>query len=166
MLIVLSGLPGTGKSALAEKIAQARRLSVLSVDPLESAMLRAGVARSFETGWAAYLVAEALADQCLALGLDALVDAVNGVEPARDLWRALAGKRQVDLRIIECTVSDPALHAARLASRDRGLARGEPTAEEVAERRAEWTPWPEVHLTLDAADGIEANLAQALVYLA
>ena len=58
MLIVLSGLPGTGKSAVADGIARALRLPVLSVDPLESAILQAGIPPSFETGLAAYLVAE------------------------------------------------------------------------------------------------------------
>jgi hypothetical protein len=51
VLIVLSGLPGTGKSTVADGIARALRLPVLSVDPLESAILRAGIAPSFKTGW-------------------------------------------------------------------------------------------------------------------
>jgi len=36
----------------------------------------------------------------------------------------------------------------------------------VERRRAEWTDWPEPHLTLDALDGIEVNVASALAYLA
>ena len=165
MLIVLSGLPGTGKSAVADGIARALRLPVLSVDPLESAMLRAGITPSFETGLAAYLAAETLADGYLAVGLDPIIDAVNSVEQAREMWRALARKHRVPLRIIECLVSDPAVHAARLVNRQRDLALGEPTADDVARRRAEWTDWPEPHLVLDALAGLEANIAAALAYL-
>ena len=58
MLIVLSGMPGTGKSAIADGIASARRAPVFSVDPIESEIVRAGIPASFETGLAAYLVAE------------------------------------------------------------------------------------------------------------
>jgi hypothetical protein len=47
---------------------------------IESAILRAGVAPSFETGLAAYLVVEALSDAQLGWGHDAIVDAVNAVE--------------------------------------------------------------------------------------
>src|SRR5258708_4571135 len=39
MLIVVSGLPGTGKSALSDRIGQALGAVVLSVDPIEAAML-------------------------------------------------------------------------------------------------------------------------------
>lgn len=165
MLIVLSGLPGTGKSAIADALGRALRIPVLSVDPIESAIVRSGIEHSFETGLAAYVVAETLADQALADGLDALIDAVNAVEPARDMWRGLARKHAAKLVIIECVLPDMAVHAARLAGRNRGLALPEPSSESVEERRAEWQSWPEAHLTLDALDPVDTNLAKALVYI-
>ena len=57
-LIAMSGLPGSGKSTIAEGIARRLSIPILSVDPIESAIITAGIARSFETGLAAYLVAE------------------------------------------------------------------------------------------------------------
>lgn len=166
MLIVLSGLPGTGKSAIADGVGRSLHAPVLSVDPIESAILEAGITRSFETGLAAYVIARAVADRNLADGLDSVIDAVNSVEPARDMWRALARKHDANLRIIECVVTDPAIQKARLAGRDRGLALLEPAWEDVERRRSEWTAWPEPHLTLDAIDPIEVNLGKALDYLA
>jgi predicted kinase len=165
MLIVLSGMPATGKSAIADGIGRALRLPVLSVDPIESALLRAGVARSFETGLAAYVVAEAIADRNLAVGLDVVIDAVNSVEPARDMWRALAAKHGARLVIIECVLADGSIHRARLAARDRGLALPEPSWDDVDRRRAEWTAWPEPHLTLNAIEPVGDNLAKALAYI-
>jgi predicted kinase len=165
VLIVLSGLPGTGKSGIAGRLGRALRIPVLSVDPIESAMLRAGLARSFETGLAAYGVAGELADRNLADGLDTVIDAVNAVEEARDMWRRLAEARSTKLVIIECVVSDRAVHAARLALRNRGLALPEPTWASVEERSAEWSSWPEPHLTLDAMEAHEHNVAMALAYV-
>jgi len=52
-LIVMSGLPGSGKSTIAEGIAQQLRITLLSVDPIESAVIKSGIAKSFETGLAA-----------------------------------------------------------------------------------------------------------------
>jgi len=55
-------LPVSGKSTLAESIADKLKLPVFSVDPIESAVLKTGIKRSFETGLAAYLIAETLAN--------------------------------------------------------------------------------------------------------
>ena len=165
MLIVLSGLPGTGKSTIADGISHARRIPVFSVDPIESAILDAGIPASFETGLAAYLVARILAEQRLAVGLTVVIDAVNSMDQARDMWRKLATKYAVDLRIIECVVSDEQVHRTRVANRVRGLALAEPRWDDVERRRLEWTPWPERHLTLDAVEESGANLARALDYV-
>jgi hypothetical protein len=50
---------------------------VLSLDPIEAALVRAGIDRSQPTGLAAYVVAAALADRQLELGLTATIDASN-----------------------------------------------------------------------------------------
>ena len=163
--IELSGLPGAGKSAVADGLARALGLAGFSVDPVESAIVASGIERSFETGLAAYVVVEALADRSLGNGLDAIVDAVNSVEEARNMWRELAQKHRATLVIIECTVTDEAVHQARLAGRKRGLAIPEPSWEEVQRRRVEWTPWPEPHLALDAGQALEDNVARALEFV-
>lgn len=138
---------------------------MLSVDPIESAIVTAGIARSFETGLAAYVVAEALAGGMLGAGLSVVIDAVNAVEEARAMWPRLARTHGADLRIIECRVSDEAVHADRVTGRQRGLAIPEPSWEDVARRLAEWKPWPEPHLTLDAIDSVATNVARALAYI-
>jgi predicted kinase len=164
VLVVVSGLPGTGKSTLADRLGRELGAPVVSVDPLESALLRAGLEPSFETGLAAYLAAEVAADAVLAAGHDVIVDAVSGVEPARDQWRGLAVRHRVSLRVIVCRL-DPGEAARRLAARDRGLAMGEPTPGDVAARSAEWTDWPEPHLVLAATRTPESLCATALAWL-
>jgi predicted kinase len=165
VLIVVSGLPGTGKSTLSSGIAAARRAPVLSVDPVESAIVRAGVPRSWETGLAAYLVVQDLAEPALAAGLDVIVDSVSAAEPPRDGWRSLAARHDTPMRVIVCQVADTGEWRRRLATRNRGLAIPEPTEAEIAERRAEWTPWPERHLLLDASESRRSLLERALAWL-
>jgi hypothetical protein len=96
VLIVMAGLPGSGKSAVAEAVGRALKLPVLSVDPIEAAMCRAGIERTQPIGLAAYVVAEAVAGDILALGQSVVVDAVNAVEPARQMWRELAKTDQTE----------------------------------------------------------------------
>jgi adenylate kinase family enzyme len=48
-VIVVSGLPGSGKSTIAEDIAHTLQLPIFSVDPIESSIIKSGIERSFET---------------------------------------------------------------------------------------------------------------------
>jgi predicted kinase len=165
-LIVFSGLPGTGKSTLAELVGRRLGIPVLSVDPIELAMLRAGIARGFETGLAAYQVVEAIADSQLRLAQSAIVDAVNAVEPAKAMWRALAARHGVPLRVVECVCADEALHRERLTARRRGLSGfPEPTWEEVQQRQLERLAWVEPVLTVDAVESCVANGTRVLDWL-
>jgi hypothetical protein len=151
MLIAMSGLPGAGKSMVADALGRELRAPVLSVDPIEAALWRAGVDRAQPTGYAAYAVADAQARSLLAL----------------DGWIAVAREVRVPLRVVEVVCSDLDLHAERLARRDRGLGPElEPDWDRVLERRAESEPWPVDHLTLDSVDDPAANLTRALAYVA
>jgi predicted kinase len=164
-LIVMAGLAGTGKSTLARELARRLHVPVFSVDPIESAIVEAGIARSFETGLAAYLVARALADAQLAAGGDAIIDAVNAEEEGKDVWRTLARAHGLAPHIIECRCSDEALHRMRLAERRRGLAIPEPSWDDVQQRSQAYTTWTEPLLAVDAAASLEANAARALAWL-
>jgi predicted kinase len=165
-LIVMSGLPGCGKSTLARLIAREVPATVLSVDPIESAMCTAGLVRSFETGYAAYLVAEALASEQLALGLTVLVDAVNAEEEGKNLWRRLAGRHGATLVVIEVTLANRDLHRARVEARVRGLPGfSELSWEEVEARRKAYTQWREPALGIDASGSAEQNASKAVAYI-
>jgi predicted kinase len=167
VLVVMAGLPGSGKSAVAEDLAKALDCAVLSVDPVEAAMWRSGVDRDQPTGLAAYVVVEAIAAEQIALGHDVVVDAVNAVEPARDEWRQLAERTGTLLRFIEVRCSDEGEHRRRLESRDRGLGDfREPTWESVQARRSGFSDWNDERLVLDSMLAREDNLRAALDYLA
>ena len=164
-LIVVSGLPGSGKSTLAEGIARALRMPLLSVDPIESAMIQSGLERSFQTGLAAYFVAERLASEQLQGDLSVIIDAVSPVEEARELWRGLSKKFHASLIIIEC-VLDREVHRHRIESRIRNL-HGIPevTWNDVEQRRQEYIPRNEERLIINSANNVETNLEKALEYI-
>ncbi len=166
VLVVMAGLPAAGKSSVAEGLAKVLGCAVLSVDPVEAAMWRAGVGRDQPTGLAAYVVVEVLAAEQLALGHDVVVDAVNAVEPAREQWRGLAGRTGSVLRFIEVRCSDECEHRRRLERRQRGIdGFPEPTWEQVQARRAGMENWPDDRLVLDSMTSPGDNVRLALDHL-
>ena len=171
MLIVTAGLPGAGKSTIAEVVGNRIGAPVVSVDPIESAILSAGINADEPTGLAAYLVAETIAESVLAGGGSVIVDAVNAVEPARDQWVKLAARQQVAIKFLEVVCSDPELHRSRLASRGRRLAHiAEPTWHAVEQSLDEWEAWTGTtgavpRITLDSVQPLGVNVDQALAFL-
>src|SRR5690348_10951117 len=154
-LIIVAGLPGSGKSTLAESLAAETSLPIFSVDPIEASIIKSGLERSFETGLAAYLVAETLADEQLKCGLSVIIDAVSPVQEARDMWHNLARKHNATLIIVEC-VLDKGLHKKRIESRIRNMyGIPEVTWEDVENRRETYLPWKEERLVLDTAKAHE-----------
>jgi predicted kinase len=138
----MAGLPGTGKSTIAEVIGNRLGYAVLSVDPIESAILSAGIDSDQPTGLAAYLVAEAIADAALGNGQSIIVDAVNAVDPAREQWVELAEKHGEKLKFIEVVCSDTDVHRERLEARDRNLAHlPDPTWHQVEQSLDEYDEW-------------------------
>ncbi|MBW3085063.1 hypothetical protein KEM60_01255 [Austwickia sp. TVS 96-490-7B] len=162
-LTAMMGLPGAGKTTVARAMAQRDQSVLISVDPIEDAMHRAGIPASHETGLAAYLIAEVIARESLMTGLNVIVDAANYVEPARHMWQALATECAAVLTWVEVVCSDESLHRRRLAARDRGFG---PTLEigwaDVTARRDATDPWPAGepvrHVSIDTACAIEPQL--------
>jgi predicted kinase len=166
VLIVIAGLPATGKTTLAAALA--RRLSAvhLSVDHAEEALLRAGLPPDWTTGVAAYEVVGAAALQNLSLGAHVVVDAVNDSEPARQTWRAVASSAGVELRFVLLHPPGAAEHQRRLRDRRRGLTHvTEPTWAQVTARAEAYEAWPDEPLELSATAPVDELLARLLEQL-
>lgn len=164
-LILMAGMPGSGKSTVAEQLSTALSLPVLSIDPIEAAMWSAGIPKE-TTGVAAYTVACAVAREQLRLGLSVVVDAVNPVEAAREMWRSLAREQGARFLVIECVCSDPQLHRQRVEGRKRNIpGMPETTWERVEDRRREYEPWTDDRLIVDTARGFEGVVDAAVAYV-
>lgn len=165
-LIAMSGLPGSGKSSVAEGLARHMDAPIFSIDPVEAAMWISGLHKA-DTGIAAYKVVQALAAENLRLGMSAIIDAVNPVQAARNMWRQLATEQNVPLAFIEVECSDEAIHRKRIETRIRGISgMSEVTWDRVQVRKGEYEPWTEERLLLDSSHSSrEALVTQAIGYV-
>lgn len=116
MLVVLAGLPGTGKTTLAQRLVRALGAAYVRIDAIETAVLRCGLARP-PVGPVGYVVAHEIAAATLCLGTPVVVDAVNPVPEARAGWVGLATRTGARLVVCETTLRDPAEHRRRVSAR-------------------------------------------------
>ena len=167
-LIVFSGLPGTGKSTLAEAIGRRFGIPVFAKDWLEASMLRSGLKptdKNKSLGYAGYELLTILAQRQLMLGQSVILDSVAATKSIRSEWRRLAKRYQAEWRVIECICSDKSIHQARLITRQRGIPGWhELDWSEVERVEKYYMPWWSECLVLDMADPFEENLASARAY--
>ncbi len=162
-LVVFAGLPGVGKSTLARALAERLGAVWLRVDTIEAAILKSGLKRSDETGLAAYIAVRDIAAEQLRAGLTVVIDAVNGVEEAREMWRELSEELTVPRYTIHVACSDAAEHRRRVESRsDQTPPLPSPTWDEVVHR--EFLPWREPVLSIDGGKAADFNLERILGY--
>jgi predicted kinase len=165
-LIVFAGLPGTGKSTLAEAAGRVFGWPVFSKDRLEAALWRGGLTREMGSGWAAYELLTTLAEQQLRLDQSAVLDSVAGRTGLRRQWRELAERCGAAFRMVECVCSNESLHRARLAGRQRGIPGWyELDWAEVERVRGEYEPLTDERLLVDMVRPLNDNLAAVLAYL-
>lgn len=170
-LVIFSGLPGTGKSALAEAVGRQLGMPVFAKDWLQAALYASGMNASEAlrqmAGYAGYELLGVLAERQLALGQSAILDSVATFERIRVGWRDLAVRHGAVFRVVECVCSDVALHRTRLVNRERGIPGwDELTWAKVEQVREVYQPWGDFpRLVVDAVNSREDNLRAVLGYV-
>lgn len=162
-MIILGGLPGSGKTALSLELA--RRLSAfhLRIDTIEQAIKNssAGPVAMDDSG---YRVAYALAEDNLRLGRTVIADSVNPIELTRDAWRDVARRAAAKAIEIEVVCSDETEHRRRVETRRSDIPGLDlPSWREVQDR--EYETWSSVDMVIDTASE-ETDLSVARIYAA
>jgi predicted kinase len=156
MLVVFGGLPGSGKTSIARRIADELAATFLRIDSIEVAIQRWGV--DISNSPVAYSVGNAVAADQLRGGRSVVVDAVNPIAAARAGWTELADGFEVPCRLVQVTCSDPVEHRRRVETRVPDIpGHVVPTWAEVLALAYE--PWIEPHLSVDNVGDLEPHVA-------
>ena len=146
MLVVVSGLPGVGKTTVARALARATGGVYIRIDSIEQALRHAG----WQVEGEGYSVAHAVAEENLRLGRIVIADCVNPWPLTRSEWRAVADRAGVGRFDIEIVCSDSVEHRRRVESRQPDIAGHTlPTWAEMLGR--DYRPWDRERLVIDTA---------------
>ena len=149
MLIILSGLPGVGKTTIARELARQLCAVHIRIDSIEQAIRDAKGDSSplDETG---YRVGYAVALDNLRVGRTVIADSVNPIAMSRNAWLEVAVRAQVRAIEVELKCSDAREHRSRLENRVEDIAGSPPlTWQRVISR--EYHAWDREHLVIDTA---------------
>ena len=168
----MSGLPGTGKSAVAEVLVRAILAPLFSRDLIEAAIVRSHLEFPTKTSekptlvGVGYEIMTVLAARQLELGQSAVLDSVAGRRVVRSRWKELAERHGASWCAIECVCTDTALHRSRIEGRTRAIPGWYELSWADVERSARaFEPWDDERLVLDAVKPLQYNVAAALRYL-
>ena len=91
MFIIFAGLPGTGKSTIAQNVADHLKSIYLRIDSIEQAVRSSGILTpEGDMGPAGYMAACRIAADNLRLGHTVIADSVNPIKITRDAYRDVA----------------------------------------------------------------------------
>jgi predicted kinase len=162
-IIAFTGLPGTGKSTLAEALAKETGVPAFAGDWLLGSLRPHGVLSGLDQpAFLAmyYDLLGTLIKRQLMLGQSAIVDCLVNADVA-DRWAELAAQYDGRLRVVECVCSDEEMHRQRLEGRRRGIPGWHEIGWDHVERmRSEYPRLEGELLTVDAVATVGANLAR------
>jgi predicted kinase len=161
MLIVLSGLPGTGKTTISQLLVRKCGATYLRIDTIEQT-IPPSLRTQNELSTLGYVLAYEIARANLRLGGTVVVDGVNPLSAIREAWRAVAEDSNSIIMEVEVVCTKIREHRLRVESRKADIP-GHilPNWDDV--QRYEYEPWSGHRVVIDSSKLSAVDAASQIV---
>ena len=162
-LVLIGGLPCSGKTTLAREISKVLNIPSVSKDELEAAVSRKGLCPNKETNGVGYEIMATLANNFRDSGNSIILDFIASKERTISQWPEILDHKII---YIECVCTDLKIHKERINSRNRDINGWyELTWETLLEIKSIYQPFNEEHLVLDSLNNLTINSQRAVTYV-
>lgn len=162
-IIIIGGIPGTGKSTLAKALSKELNIPAFSKDELEAAISKKGLCDSKSTNGIGYEIMSVLSENEIENGNSAIFEFIASRDRVTELWPRLL---EIDYKYIECICSNEDIHRERINSRKRNLEGWyELEWEDVLKIRNSFQPLVLDRLILDSMNSLNVNIKLAVEYV-
>lgn len=165
MLIIFGGLPGSGKSTVAQMLARQIGACYLRVDTVEQTIrTSAPLAEGMDVGPRGYVTLYRLATDNLRLGHTVIADSVNPLPVTRNAFRDVAAESESKFIEVEIVCSDAAVHRYRAETRSPSVVGLSPPSWAAIQNKhyEAWTPDLRVDTSLLSVEQSVAEIVRKL----
>jgi predicted kinase len=162
MLIIVCGLPGSGKTTLAEALSRRVGAVHISSDAVRKEMFPRPVYSDEEKG-KVYGELASRARRLLSEGRKVVVDATFYKKGQREAMRAIADEAKVQLRTILCSLPDETVRKRLMGRKPGGMSDADYAV--YTKIKEVFDPMEDEHLELDSSLPMRELLKRALKYV-
>ncbi len=155
LLVVVGGLPATGKTTICRAVATAAGAAHVRLETIEQSIRRAdddggpgALATAVDRGLG-YGIAQDVAVDLLRCGVDVVADSVNPIAVTRRAWLDVARAGGAEVVQVEVRCSDEVQHQRRSVTRSVDIVGLTPPTWNQIQQRA-WEPW-DADVVIDTA---------------
>lgn len=163
-LILMAGMPGSGKTTMARLVSRHLGIPVFAKDRVQRVLRDHNLAEA-STGDGYYIILD-MADEQLGLGISVILDATFPLDHFRTVASEMAARHKAKFCAVYCHCSDDRVWQERMTQRVQYVPGWKPVGwEDVVRMRTYYQPWNNNALVVDSLYSPDENFPRVIDHI-